>query len=187
MKKLPKEFYDEFERKGDTFFSIAELLYRNPDRQYTQNEIAEIMDCSTTTISDHTSDMEDWLDRRENQTTFAWNREAHNPASTEGIAAIKSFYVDFWNLLKKHSETVPGTFAIFGFMFNIGALVFFAVYVGFSLNITGQSEVLPVIYWTTAIGAFLTGMIVSFLSPIQALVNRFVWRFLPTNVFDSDK
>ena len=187
MRNLPDEFHEEFERKGETFFSIAELLYSSPDHQYTQNELAEIMDCSTTRISDHISDMDDWLVRRENQTTFAWNTEVHNPARTEGLRAIRSFYIDLWNLLKKHSETFPGAFAIIGFVAILGSFVVFAAYIGFSLSVTGQSELLTVVYLVTAISAFLTGIIVSFLSPLQALVNRLVWRFWPKNISDSDE
>ena len=186
MRKLPDEFHEEFERKGDTFFSIAKLLFSHPDRQYTQSELAELMDCSTSRISDHTSEMEEWLDRRENQTTFAWNTEVYNPASTEGMRAIKSLYVDLWNLLKKHSETVPGAFAIIGFAMILGALVVFAFYIGFSLSITEQSEIPAVIYLTIALGSFLTGIIVSFLSPIQAVINRLIWRIIPENAFRSD-
>ena len=188
MGKLPEEFQDEFEEKGDTFFEIAETLYFHPDRQYTQGELAEMMNCTTTTISNHTTDMEDseWLDRRENQTVFAWNRDAHNPASTVGTAAIRSLYSDLWNLLKKHSETAPGAFAIIGFIMILGAVVVFAFYIGFSLSVTQQPEIPAVIYATIALGSFLTGLIVSFLSPIQAKINSLVWQYFPVERFRED-
>lgn len=132
MTSVPDEFYNEFGEKGDTFFKIAEVLYTHSDRQYTQDELAEIVDRSNTTVSNHTRDMVDaeWLDRREDQTTFAWNTEAHNPASTEGITAVKMFYVDFWHLVKKHSDTVPGAFAIVGFALILAATVMFAFFCG---------------------------------------------------------
>jgi hypothetical protein len=188
MRRLPEEFHEEFGQKGDTFFEIAELLYYHPDRQYTQPELAEMIGCSTTAISGHVRDMEksDWLFRRENQTTFSWNTDVRNPAETEGTTAIRSFYSDIWELLKKHSKTVPGAFALIGFTMLLGGLVVFSFYVGFSLSITQNSGVPPVIYATIALGSFLTGLIISFLSPIQAIINSFVWRYLPSSWFRDD-
>lgn len=188
MRTLPEEFHEEFEQKGDTFFEIAKLLYYHPDRQYTQEELAKRMDCTTMTISNHITDMEqsEWLYRRKNQTVFAWNTDAHNPASTEATTAIRSFYSDVWALLKKHSETVPGTFALIGSTMILGAMVVFAFYIGFSLSVTQESEIPAVIYATIALGSFLTGLIVSFLSPIQAIVNSIVWRYFPIERFQED-
>lgn len=189
MARVPGEFRDEFDEKGETFFEIAELLYTQPDRQYTQDELAEKMDRSNTTISNHTREMvtEEWLDRQEDQTTYAWNSDAHNPASTEGITAVKRFYVDLWGLLKKHSDTVPGTFAIMGFALILAAVVVFAFFVGFSFKTTQESAIPPVIYLVIAVGSFLTGVIATVLSPVQAIVNRFVWRLLPENVFQNEE
>ncbi|WP_283402177.1 MarR family transcriptional regulator [Halorubrum sp. DM2] len=188
MRTLPKEFHDEFEQKGDTFFKIAELLYRNPDRPFTQEELAERMDCSTTTVSNHITKMEDseWLNRRKNQTVFAWNKDVHNPASTEGTTALRNFYADVWGIVKKHSETVPGTFALIGATMILAALVVFAFYIGFSLSITQESEIPAIIYATIALGSFLTGLLVSFLSPIQAKINSLVWRYLPVEKLQRD-
>ncbi|MFC7202927.1 hypothetical protein ACFQJC_05330 [Haloferax namakaokahaiae] len=181
MVGVPDEFRDEFDAKGETFFGIAELLYTNPDRRYTQDELAEKMGRSNTTISDHTGDMvdKDWLDRQDGQTTYAWNSDAHNPASTEGITAVRRFYVDLWNLLKKHSETAPGTFAIMGFAMILAAFVVFSFFVGLSFEFTQESGIPLLYYLAIAFGAFLTGVIVTFLSPLQAVVNRLVWRYTP--------
>ncbi|GAA0539989.1 MarR family transcriptional regulator [Halorubrum ejinorense] len=188
MRTLPKEFHEEFEQKGDTFFEIAELLYYNPNRRFTQEELAEKMDCSTTVVSNHVTDMEDseWLYRRKGQTVFAWDTDEHNPASTEGTTALRIFYADVWSIIKKHSETVPGTFALLGATLILGALVVFAFYVGFSLSITQESEIPALIYATIALGSFLTGLIVSFLSPIQAKINSLVWKYFPVKRFRED-
>ncbi|WP_117594386.1 MarR family transcriptional regulator [Haloprofundus halophilus] len=184
MARIPDEFCEEFDSKGETFFKIAELLYTHPDRRYTQDELAERMNCSNTTISTHTRTMvsEKWLDRQDNQTTFAWNSETHNPASTEGTTAIRRFYADLWNLLKKHSDTVPGTFALFGFAMFLGAIVVFAFFVGYSLNFTQESSFPPVVYLAITAGLLLTGFIVTILSPLQAELNRVVFRILPDNL-----
>lgn len=188
MAQVPDEFRNEFGEKGETFFEIAELLYTYPDRQYTQDELAEKVDRSNTTVSNHTREMvnAEWLDRQEDQTTFSWNTDAHNPASTEGITAVRRFYVDCWYLLKKHSGTVPGAFAIMGFTFIVTAVVVFTFFVGFSLGASQESAIPTVVYLIIAVGSFLTGVIVTFLSPLQAVVNRFVWRILPVNFFQDE-
>ena len=157
MVQVPDEFRNEFNEKGETFFEIAELLYTNPDRQLTQDELAKKMDRSNTTISNHTREMvnNEWLIRQDDQTTYAWNSDAHNPASTEGTTAIKRFYVDLWNLLTKHSDTTPGTFAIVGFAMILTAIVVFAFFVGFSLKITQKSSISPLVYLTIGLVRFL--------------------------------
>jgi hypothetical protein len=187
MARVPDEFRNEFSQKGDTFFQIAELLYTHPSRQYTQDELAEKVNRSKTTVSNHISDMDEgeWLTRRENQTTFAWNEEAHNPASTEGMTAVKTFYLDFWSLLKKHSSTAPGAFAVVGFSFILAAAVVFAFFMGVSLRIVQTSSVPTMLYFALAFGSFLAGVVLTFISPLQALVNRFLWRLLPDNIFQE--
>lgn len=189
MARVPKKFRDEFDSKGETFFGIAELLYNYPDRQYTLEELAESMGRSKTTISNHTRVMvnQEWLDRQEDQITLAWNTDAHNPASTEGTTAVRRFYIDLWDLLKKHSGTVPGTFAIFGFAMIIAAFVAFGFYVGFSIRITQESAIPPVIYFTIGVGSFLSGVIMTFLSPLQAVVNRIVWRITPQYLLQKEE
>lgn len=188
MARVPDELQDEFDEKGETFFEIAESLFTNPDRRYTQDELAEIVDRSNTTVSNHVLELvaAGWLKRQENQTTFVWNADAHNPASTEGITAVKRLYVDLWQLLKEHSKTVPGAFAIVGFALILAAVVLFAFFVGFSIGVTEQSSIPNLVYLVIAIGSFLTGVIVTFLSPLQAMMNRIVWRYLPENHFQDE-
>lgn len=180
MARVPPDFAEEFAAKGATFNRIAELLYTNPDRQYTRDELADQLDCSTTTIDNHTETMSEWLDRRNGQTTYAWNTNAHNPRSTEGLAAVKQFYADLVGLFRKHSRTAPGTYAIMGFAMGLAGSVVFAFYVGFSLSITGDSAIPVVIYLAIAVGSFLTGLFVTFLSPLQAWVTSVVWSRMPT-------
>jgi hypothetical protein len=186
MRKVPKEFRKEFEEKGETFFEIAGLLYTHPDRQYTQGELADKVDKSNETISDHTTTMEDkgWVTRQDNQTTFSWNTEAHNPASTEGITAAKQFYVDCWVLIKKHSQTLPGVLAMIGFGFVLTAAVVFAFFLGISSDAIQSSNISTVVYLAIAIGSFTTGVILTALSPLQALVNRIVLQVLPESLFN---
>ncbi|WP_439028617.1 hypothetical protein [Haloarchaeobius sp. DT45] len=189
MPRVPDDFEKEFDAKGVTFFEIAELLYSNPDRQYTQGEIAEIMDRSNTTISKHTREMvnEDWLTRYEDQTTFAWNSNAHNPASTEGITAVRRFYADLFDLYRKHSNTGPGVLAIIGFAMILAAIVVFTFYLGFSTGLTQESAIPPVIYLIIAIGSLITGTLVTAFSWVQANANRIFRRHAPSDLFRDEK
>ncbi|MFC6977079.1 HTH domain-containing protein [Halomicroarcula sp. GCM10025709] len=187
MAQVPADFAEEFAAKGETFFAIAELLYANPDRQYTQGELADRFDCSRTTISNHTSAMSEWLERREDQTTFAWDPAAHNPAATEGVTAVRQFYSDLWKLLKKHSNTAPGTFAIMGAVMFLAGVVLFGFYVGFSLSITADSGIPLAVYLVISFGSFVTGVIVTFLSPFQAWINGLLWPRLPENPFGKNE
>lgn len=188
MPRIPEEFSNEFEDKGDTFFEIGELLYTQPDRQFTQTELAEKIGLTTSRVSDHTQDMtkEGWIDPQKNQTTYSWNTDVHNPASTEGFTAVKLFYIDLYDLLKKHTDTVPGAFAIVGFAFILTAVVIFAYSVGVSSGITRDPSISVTIYLGIAIGAFVTGVIMTFFSPIQAFVNRIVEYIIPKNYLRRD-
>lgn len=188
MPRVPDKFSTKYDKKGEKFYEIAELLYKQPERQFTQDELAEQIGRSNSTISSHIRDMEDegWITRREDQITFSWDTNAHNPASTEGVTAIRRFYVDFWDLLKKHSETTPGTFAIIGFFFILAAGVIFAFFFGFSFGVVQGSTVPPEIYAGIAFGSFITGIIVTFLSPLQAVVNRFLLNHIPERFYTKE-
>jgi len=186
MARVPSEFTEEFDAKGDRFFAIAELLYSNPDRQYTQQELAERLDCSTTTISNHIGEMSEWLDRRDDQTTYAWDVDVHDPGHTETTMAVRRFYGDLWGLLKKHSRTGPGTFALFGFIILLTSAVLFSVYLGFVLELFGESTLPVRIYFANAVGFLFTGIFVTLCSPYMAWVSRFLWPRLPENPFESE-
>lgn len=181
MDRVPDEFDTEFEEKGESFLDIAELLYSQPDRKYTQDELAEHIGRSNTTVSKHTTKMvnREWVDRRDGQTTFSWNTDAHNPASTEEFVAVKGFYKDIWRIIRKYTATAPGTFVLIGFFSILSALIMLVFILGFSLGITQESPIPLTVYLAIAITSFLTGIFVSVLSPLQAFVNRWIWRLLP--------
>ena len=186
MARVPSEFETEFEAKGETFFAIAELLYATPDRQYTQDELAERFGCSNQTISNHTSEMEEWLDRRDGQTTFAWDVNVHDPGHTETTMAVRRFYADLWGLLKKHSRTGPGAFALLGFVMLLTGAVVFSFYVGFALKLFAESALPVGIYLGIAIGCLVTGVIVTLCAPYMALVTGFLSPRLPENLFEKE-
>ena len=187
MQRVPQEFRKEFEEKGETFFGIAESLFSNPDRQYTQDELAAKFEKSNETISTHTRKMEQagWVTRRKDQVTFSWDKTEYNPASTEGLTAAKQFYVDCWNLLQKHSQTVPGALAMVGFGFVLTAAVVFAFFLGISSDVTRPSNIEPVIYLVIAIGAFVSGAILTLFSPMLAWGTRMILRVLPDGLRDN--
>jgi len=186
MARVPTDFEEEFEAKGETFFGIAELLYANPDRQYTQDELADRFECSKQTISNHNRDMTAWLTRYDGQTTYAWDVDVHDPGSTEGITATYQFYTDLYAVFKKHSKTAPGMYAVLGFPLVLAGAVVFAFYIGFSLSITADSAIPLVIYLAIAGGSFITGVIVTLISPFQAWVNRLLWSRIPANPFGKE-
>lgn len=184
MAQVPSEFKEEFEAKKETFFGIAELLYANPDRQYTQQELADHFGCSTTTISKHTQDMSEWLDRRDGQTTYAWDVDVHDPGHTEPTMAVRRFYADLWNLLKKHSRTGPGAFTLLGFVILLTGGVMFALYAGFALDLLAPSALPIGIYLVIAFAFLFTGVIVTLCAPYMAWVSKIVWPRLPGNPFE---
>ena len=187
MARVPSEFTEEFDTKGDRFFAIAELLYSNPDRQYTQQGLAERFDCSTTTISNHIGEMSEWLNRRDDQTTYTWDVDVHDPGHTETTMAVRRFYRDLWSLLKKHSRTGPGAFALFGFIMLLNSAVLFSLYAGFALGIFSESALPIRIYLSIAIGFLFTGLIVTLCSPYMAWVSGLLWPRLPENPFGRDE
>jgi hypothetical protein len=187
MAQVPSEFEEEFEAKGETFLGIAEVLYANPDRQYTQQELADRFDCSTTTISNHMQDMSEWLDRRDGQTTYAWDVDVHDPAHTETTMAVRRFYADLWGLLKKHSRTGPGAFALLGFTMLLTGAVVFSFYVGFALELFAESALPVGIYLGISIGCLFTGVIVTLCAPYMAWVSGVLWPRLPGNPFEKEE
>jgi len=187
MAQVPSEFEAEFEAKGDRFFAIAELLYATPDRQYTRDELAGRFDCSTTTIDNHTRAMRDWLDRRDSQTTYAWDVDVYDPGHTEPTMAVRRFYTDLWKLLWKHSRTGPGAFALFGFAMLLTGVVVFSFYVAFALELFAESALPVGIYLGIAAGCLFTGVIVTLCAPYMALVSAILWPRLPGNVFERDE
>ena len=53
MVQIPNEFPREYDEKGEKFYEIAELLYTHPERQFTQDKLAEQIGRSNTTINNH--------------------------------------------------------------------------------------------------------------------------------------
>jgi len=187
MAQVPSEFEDEFEAKGTTFFEIAELLYSTPDRQYTQDELAERFECSNQTISNHTTEMQEWLDRRKGQTTYAWDVDVYDPGHTETTMAVRRFYADLWSLLKKHTRTGPGAFTLFGFVILITGAVVFGVYVGFALELVAESALPVGIYLGIALGCLVTGVLVTLCAPYMAWVSGVLWPRLPGDAFNREE
>jgi hypothetical protein len=107
--------------------------------------------------------------------------------STEGIAAVKHFYTDLFTLMKTHSRTAPGTFAILGFALLLASGVIFSFYVGFSLRITQDSAIPMIIYIAIEVGSFIIGGVVTLLSPFQVWVNGLLWPRVSADLFGSEK
>jgi hypothetical protein len=188
MESVPHQFQNEFDQKGDTFFQLAELLYTNHGHQYTLDELANAVGVSDSRVSELIDEMakddDAWVNKSTEQMTIVWNTEKHNPASTETTHAVRDFYRDLWELLKMHSRTAPGTFAIFGFLLFAAAVVLTSFYVGSTLS--PENSGFPVItYLVLAIVSFITGVITTVLAPVQAFVNSLLRSRLPSNIFSD--
>ncbi|WP_135305503.1 hypothetical protein [Haloarcula amylovorans] len=189
MGTVPDRFTEEFANRGETFFELAAILYANHGHQYTLDALTEHVDVSKTRVSELVDAMvaadAEWVNKTDGQMTVVWNTEAHNPAATESADAVSGFYRDLWRLLKTHSNTAPGTFAIMGFLLFVAAVVVFAFYIGFSLSITQDSAIPTIVYLVIAGGSFLTGVIVTALSPLQAFVNSVIMSRLPATLLGN--
>lgn len=174
MADVPREFEKEFDSKEETFFEIAETLYENHGDQFTLRELAEKVDISNSQVSTHLSEptKKDWVNKQEGETTFVWNTEKYNPASIEPTDAVYGLYVDLWRVLKAHTTTPTGVPAIGGLMAFIAAAVMGTFYLGFAIGLF-RDHTLPVnIYLVLCLGLTLTGIMVTMLSPLLAVLNK---------------
>jgi len=174
MTDLPHEFEEEFESKRGSFFKIAETLYHNHGDQFTLDELAEEVGISKSQVSTHLGEPtdEDWVNKREGETTFVWNTEKYNPAETETTDAVFGLYTDLGRVLKDHAGTSTGTPAIAGLMFFVTASIMWIFYLGFAIGLF-QNSVVPVnTYFVLGFALVITGVTITLLSPLLAVVNK---------------
>lgn len=174
MTDLPREFEEEFDSKGETFFGLAETLYQNHGYQFTLDELAEEVDLSKSRVSSHLKrpNETDWVNKEKGDTTYVWNTEKYNPAETETTDAVFGLYTDLGQVLKKHLGTSTGTPAILGLMFFVASFVMWVFYIGYSINLF-QESALPVgVYLGLGLGLVVVGLLITLLSPLLAIGNR---------------
>ena len=178
MTNVPREFEKEFDSKGESFFEIAEILYENHGDQFTLEELSDEVSVSDSRVSVHLSEPteEDWVSKQEGKTTFVWNTEKYNPANTEPTDAVFGLYVDLWRVLKTHTTTSAGITAIGGLMAFVSAAVMGTFYLGFMIGLFQDSSLPTEIYLVLCLGLVITGVIVTMMSPILALLNKIVLR-----------
>lgn len=178
MTNVPREFEKEFDSKGETFFEIAETLYENHGDQYTLEELSDEVGVSDSRVSIHLSEPtdDDWVNKQKGKTTFVWNTEKYNPAGTEATDAIFGLYVDLWRILKTHTKTSAGIPAIGGFMAFVAAAVIGTFYLGFTIGLFRDSSLPIEIYLLLSLGLVITGVIVTIMSPLLALLNKIARR-----------
>jgi hypothetical protein len=75
--------------------------------------------------------------------------------------------------------------AMVGFGFVLTAAVVFAFFLGISSDVTRPSNIEPVIYLIIAIGAFVSGAILTLFSPMLAWGTRMILRVLPDGLRDN--
>jgi hypothetical protein len=101
--------------------------------------------------------------------------------------AVRRFYADLWGLLKKHSRTGPGAFALLGFVLLLTGAVVLSFYVGFALELVAESALPVGIYLGIAIGCLFTGLIVTLFAPYMAWVTGFLRPRLPEGLFEREE
>ena len=178
MRKIPSELQAEFSRKGESFFKVVEILYANHDREFTQADLAKEVGVSQSRISEFTSDLveSNWSRKNEGQTTFEWNTDSYNPARTDGTEALSGSYNDLQWVFNKHSQTLPGSFAIAGFIMFVAATVLLAFYVGYLFDGGAGSDIPGITYLIISLGSLIVGVVISLLSPLQAwLYSLYRW------------
>jgi predicted transcriptional regulator len=175
MRRIPSELKDEFSNRGDSFDSVVETLYTNYDREFTQTDLVKEVDITQPRISEFTQELvdSDWIKKRKGRTTYSWNTELHNPASTDGTKAISGFYSDLGWLIKKHSETRPGLFAILGAGMFVAAIVLLSFFIGYLVNGNPDSGISGFTYLAISLGSLLVGVVITLLSPMHAWLHRF--------------
>lgn len=177
MANLPPQFYEDYDNRGDTFIEVAQLLLDHHGQQYTQSEIASKVGVSQSRVSDFTRTLtdDDWINRHDGETTFVWNTEQHNPAETVATDAVLGLYRDLGYVLKKHTRTATGMFAVLGFCFFITAAVLLFFYILFRTGI-GDSNIPPAFYLVIGLGLTFSGIIMTAITPLQALATRLLYR-----------
>lgn len=178
MARVPNDFQTEFENKGETFFEIAELLYTDPSREYTQQELVREVDVAQSRVSEHLNTMEEWVCEEKNQQTYRWNLEKSDPFNTGLVEAVSWFYSDFRGLVGRHSQRTTGVLAMVGFFFFITAITNLLIYLLYQLPITPQSELPPFVYLFIALGFILSGIIATVLAPVWAIGHRLFQRVM---------
>jgi len=180
MGTLPEQFREEYDNYGDSFFAVARLLIEQHDRQFTQSDLADRVGVSQTRVSDFTTTLTDdgWITRQENQTTFEWDTERYNPAERKATDAVLGLYRDLWTVLQAHSQTSTTLWAMFGLALFVAATVLLAFYFAVKTGLFGDSAVAPVVYLVLGGGLVVSGVLVTALTPLQALMNRSLDRLL---------
>lgn len=180
MTDLPRDFYDEYENRGDTFFEIAQILLDNHGRLYTQSELADEVGISKSRVSTFTQVLEDdgWINSQDGQMTFVWNTEEHNPAETAGREAVFGLYRDLFVVFKNHTRTLPGAFALFGFFFFVAASVLLSMYLILISGLVSDSALPPSIYLLLGFGSIIAGFAMTGFTYLQAFVYRILDRIL---------
>lgn len=189
MANLPDELQEEFSNYGDSFFNLAEIMYANHGKQYTQGELTDKLDVTQPRVSDFTEvlENENWINRNNGETTFVWNTEKYNPAEMEVTEAVTGLYIDLWRVFKKHALTSTGVVSIFGFALFMAASVLGTFYIAFVLGVFQESAVPVSIYAFLALMLSFVGVMITMAVPVLALANRLANRFWPSNsVFDEE-
>lgn len=176
MTRLPSEFKDQYESRGETFFEIAEILCRNHGQIFTAESIESNVDVRERQVQNLLKDLseDEWVESQTGVKTYEWNIERYNPAEIVALNAVWSLYRDLWRMFKRHSKTTTGIIAIFGFLFFVAGFVSASISIILGSGIFEEPEISPRIYLILGIAFFGAGVMITAFVGLQAFVNRFI-------------
>jgi hypothetical protein len=114
MAQLPSEFHDAYEKKGHTFFAIAEIVLSNHGRQLTADDIAAQVDPEREGVRQHLKQLEEdgWIDGADGPKRYTWDTQHYNPAEYEASEAVDSVAAEALALGARAWRSVPEFFAL---------------------------------------------------------------------------
>ncbi|MDS0261981.1 hypothetical protein NDI56_21470 [Haloarcula sp. S1CR25-12] len=114
MAELPAEFREQYDQKGDTFETIAEIVLTSHGRQFTADDIAARVEPEREAVRQHLKTLEDdgWIDGADGPKRYTWNTQYHNPAEQQAIEAVGSVTDDALALASRATNSVPEFFAV---------------------------------------------------------------------------
>jgi hypothetical protein len=112
MPELPPHFHEDFPKKGETFYTIAEIVLFHHGRQLTAEEVAAQVDPGKEGVQQHLRELEEkgWIDGFDGPKSYTWNTQGYNPAKHDAQDAVGTFSDEILSLgsraLRSPTETL---------------------------------------------------------------------------------
>jgi hypothetical protein len=114
MPALPPDLHDDYPEKGETFFTIAEIVLTNHGRQLTADDIADRVEPEYEGVRQHLKTLEDdgWIDGANGPKRYTWDTQQYNPAEHDPHEAVGSVTADAITLAKRATRSPAELFAV---------------------------------------------------------------------------